>query len=96
MSVSPEDSAQFKVFMYSLDIYQLFMNKKANPKSFGIVLSPRGHGLKALLVHLTKDGFDEVERSYQKGLALQRSEGITSIKGCIIDCFHELKNKLYC
>jgi len=46
---------RFKAFMSSLDIYQLYGMTQQNPRSFGIVLSPRGEGLKALCVHLAQD-----------------------------------------
>jgi len=32
---------RFKAFMSSIDIFQMFLNTKTNPSSFGIVISPR-------------------------------------------------------
>jgi len=32
---------RFKAFMSSIDIFQMFLNTKTNPSSFGVVISPR-------------------------------------------------------
>ncbi len=52
----------FKAFMSSTDIYQFYAGECQYRHSFGIVLSPRAEGVKALCVHLTDDGFEEIGR----------------------------------
>jgi len=46
--------------MSSTDIFQLYLNRRFCGYSCGIVISPRNKGLKALCVHITQAGYDEV------------------------------------
>ena len=61
----------YKAFMSSEDIVQLYWLRKdelhdsespSNGKSFGIVISPRQEGVKALCVHLTDEAFVRMKR----------------------------------
>ena len=47
---------RWKAFMSTLDIVQLYYNERMCGHSFGIVLSPRREGAKALCVALTREG----------------------------------------
>jgi len=57
----------FKAFMSAIDIIQLYYNACLNPHSFGIVLSPKKRGVKALCVALTDLGLHTVEMLIKKG-----------------------------
>ena len=48
---------RFDAFMSSTDILQMYSNACLNRHSFGIVLSPKREGVKALCVWLTEIGF---------------------------------------
>jgi len=52
---------RFNAFMSTTDILQLYYNACLNRYSFGIVLSPRRKGVKALVVALTDFGFRIVQ-----------------------------------
>jgi len=54
----------FDAFMSLEDIFQLYWLRKQDYHSFGIVLSPRRNGVKALCVHLTDNGF-EMMKNYE-------------------------------
>jgi len=58
-----------EAYMSALDLIQLFWLRKnskgAYDDTFGIVLSPRRSGVKALCVHLTDQGFQVMERYLQ-------------------------------
>ena len=60
---------RWKAYMSSTDIFQLYVCACQYSQSFGIVISPRGAGLKALCVHLTEVGFTEVRRFCQEATA---------------------------
>jgi len=87
---------RFKAFMSSVDIFQLFMNARTNPRSFGIVFSPRGYGVKALCVHITKTGLSELERFYNQALALQRERRELNVKEYVLKEIHSSDSKFYC
>ena len=51
--------------MSAVDLCQLFMHRLQNEDAFGIVLSPRKQGIKALCVHLTNQGFLKLKNYYE-------------------------------
>jgi len=51
-------------FMSSQDIVQLYHLRREDDNSFGIVLSPRREGVKALCVHLTDEEYERM-KSYE-------------------------------
>ena len=57
---------RFKAFRSSTDIIQLFGCACQNPHSFGIVIFPRGEGLKVLCVRLTSAGFEKIQGYYKE------------------------------
>jgi len=56
---------KYKAFMSAIDLCQLFMLRLNDDNSFGIVLSPREQGIKALCVHLTEDGYSKLKNYYE-------------------------------
>ena len=81
----------FKAFMSSTDIYQLHGFACQYRHSFGIVISPRGEGLKALTVHLTEDGFEETGRYCNEA----EVRG-TNAKEYVTTRIHSSTKKFYC
>ena len=55
---------RFKAYMSSTDLFQLYLVTKTNKRAFGIVISPRDEGPKALCVRLTKSGFKTMEKLF--------------------------------
>ena len=82
---------RWKAFMSPTDIYQLYICACENRQSFGIVLSPRGQGLKALCVHLTQSGFEEVAGFCQDATTLQKD-----VMQHVILRISQSPNKFYC
>ena len=76
---------RFKAYMSSLDLYTLHTLTRQNPNFFGIVLSPRGIGLKALIVCLTREGIEEINR-------FKRDNSEEDV----ISLIHDSSTKLYC
>ena len=77
--------------MSSTDIYQLYILTLQNPLSFGIVISPRGKGLKALCVRLTRSGFNEIDHFHKEASTLgvdAREHALKRIR--------ESANRFYC
>jgi len=58
--------AKYYAYMSALDIIQLYYLANRNPRSFGIVLSPKHKGLKALCVRITQEGIDRYESICQE------------------------------
>ena len=91
---------RFKAFMSSVDIFQLFMNTRANPKSFGIVISPRGYDIKLLCVHITKTGLRELEEYYTQAVQtkqlMEREGKEFNVQQFVIDQIRSSDNKFYC
>jgi len=81
----------FKAFMSAVDIHQLYANACVNPNSFGIVISPKLEGLKALCVRLTRDGMDELKRLYLEA----ESRSPSSPDKYVISNIHRTTKKLY-
>ena len=77
--------------MSSTDIFQLYACACEFRQAFGIVLSPRGEGLKALCVHLTQKGFRLVARFCQE--ATRMKVDVMQYALSQISASHE---KLYC
>jgi len=65
---------RFKSFMSRTDIMQLYYNACLNRNSFGIVLSPREEGVKALFVALTDFGFEKVAELTKEARQLHANE----------------------
>ena len=82
---------RWKAYMSSTDIFQLYACACEFRQAFGIVLSPRGEGLKALCVHLTQNGFRLVARFCQE--ATRMKVDVMQYALSQISASHE---KLYC
>lgn len=87
---------RYKALMSSTDIYQLYGIALTNRSSFGIVISPRMEGVKALCVHLTDEGFNWIDNfvNYlnrtEKNLKDYKSKVISFVDECSRDM------KFYC
>ncbi len=61
---------RWRAFMSSIDIYQLFLCQKFCGYSLGIVISPRGTGIKVLFVSLTRNGYEHLNELQQEAVTL--------------------------
>ena len=81
----------FKAYMSSTDLIQLYFNACLNPESFGIVLSPKLDGVKALCVRLTGEGFANMRKWFDEA----KQSGTADENEYVSLKLHEATIKLY-
>ena len=78
-----------KAFMSSTDIMQLYSLNLIHPDLFGIVLSPRVEGIKALCVHLTAAGAKRVQEYFQETQDLKVADPVGYVRHSISQSVEE-------
>ena len=96
LAVGLHTHQRFKAFMSSLDIVQLYWLSLQNPSSFGIVLSPKGEGLKALCVHMTQPGIAQVAEYFREAATAQASGIASDATLYVCSRIHDSGKKFYC
>lgn len=81
---------------WTLNIVQLYWLSLQNPSSFGIVLSPKGEGLKALCVHLTQPGIAQVAEYFREAATAQASGIASDATLYVCSRIHDSGKKFYC